>query len=56
MAKNKNQKGQSVTVYLSKKVITEVMKDSDDQDRSVSYIVNKVLEKHYKEENRIETE
>ena len=55
MPKNKNQKGQSVTVYLSKEVVTEVLKDSEEQDRSVSYVVNKVLEKYYQEEDRIQS-
>ena len=56
MAKNKDQKGQSITVYLNKNVVAEVVKDSEAEDRSVSYIVNKVLQQYYVEEERIKSE
>lgn len=55
MAKSKDQKGQSVTVYLNKEVISEVIKDSEIKDRSVSYIVNKILQNYYIEEDRIQS-
>ena len=58
MAKNKadknNQKGQSVTVYINGKVVELINQDAKAGDRSFSYIVNRILEKYYTEEGRIE--
>jgi hypothetical protein len=53
MSENKDKRGQSVTVYLSGQVIDLVKKDAKDDKRSVSYIVNKILEEHYKTEGKL---
>ena len=47
IAMSKNQKGQTVSVYINTAVVQELEKDSKDQDRSLSYIVNKILEQYY---------
>ena len=58
MAKNKadnsNQKGQSVTVYINGKVVELINQEADANDRSFSYIVNRILEKHYQEEGKLQ--
>ena len=56
MAKAKKQKGTSVGIYLSQKAHREVLKDAEDQDRAVSYIVSKIVEEHYKVQGRITDE
>lgn len=53
MAKGKKQTGKSVSVYLDNEVVREVEKDADQQDRSNSYIVNRILRSHYEKEKRI---
>ena len=45
-SKNK-QKGVKKTIYLDKEALEEVSNDADQQDRSVSYIINAILRNHY---------
>lgn len=44
--KNK-QKGVKKTIYLDKEALEKVSEDADEQDRSVSYIINAILKKFY---------
>ncbi|MBK9489527.1 MAG: hypothetical protein IPO07_12615 [Haliscomenobacter sp.] len=53
MAKAKKQKKISVGIYLSQKAYREALKDAEDQDRGVSYIMSKIVENHYKAQGRI---
>ncbi len=53
MSKNEDTKGQSVTVYLSSQIVELVKQEAKQDDRSVSYIVNKILEDHYKKTGRL---
>ena len=41
------QKGVKKTIYLDKEALEQVAIDADEQDRSVSYIINAILKKHY---------
>ncbi len=45
-SKNK-QKGVKKTIYLNKEALERIEEDADSQDRSVSYIINAILKKHY---------
>ena len=56
MAKAKKQKKISVGIYLSQKAYREALKDAEDQDRGVSYIMSKIVENHYKAQGRITDE
>lgn len=46
-AGGKGQKGVSTTIYLDKQVKELIDKDAEAEDRSVSYIINAILKKHY---------
>ena len=52
MPKNKDQKGQSITVYLTNQVIEAIKQEADQEDRSVSYVVNRILEAYYKQQGK----
>jgi predicted DNA binding CopG/RHH family protein len=52
MSKNEEPKAQSVTVYLSGDVIARIKDEAARDDRSVSYIVNKILEEHYQKTDK----
>ncbi len=54
--RNKTRKvlGKSKTVYINEKVLDEIEKDSIEENRSVSFIVNNILQKYYVAEKRIE--
>ena len=51
---NDSKRGQSVTVYLSNQVVDLVKQQANANDRSVSYIVNKILEEHFKATEKLE--
>jgi len=48
--------GKSKTVYINEKVLDEIEKDSTEENRSVSFIVNNILQKYYVAEKRIEVD
>ena len=41
------QKGLKKTIYLDKEALEKVTQDAEDQERSVSYIINAILKKYY---------
>lgn len=45
--KDNKQKGTKKTIYIDKEAYEKVKEDADDQDRSVSYIINAILKKYY---------
>ncbi|MCD3195748.1 ribbon-helix-helix protein, CopG family [Clostridium botulinum C] len=42
-----------VSVTISKKLLEKIKYTAEYEDRSVSYIISKILEKYYNEENTI---
>jgi len=42
------------TYYIEKLSLAEIMKDADDDDRSKSYIVNKIIREYYEDKGRLE--
>lgn len=53
MSKNEDTRGQSVTVYLSSQVVELVKDKAEEDDRSVSYTVNKILEDYFKAQGKM---
>ena len=41
------QKGVKKTIYLDKKALDKIKVEADSRDRSVSYVINDILKKHY---------
>ena len=46
--KNSKQKGTKRTLYIDKEAYEKVKEDAEEQDRSVSYIINAILKKFYR--------
>ena len=46
--KTSKQRGTKRTLYIDKEVYEKAKEDAEEQDRSVSYIVNAILKKYYK--------
>ena len=42
------------TYYIEKLSMSEIMKDAEDDDRSKSYIVNKIIREYYQKKGRLE--
>ncbi len=42
------------TYYIEKLSMAEIMKDAEDDDRSKSYIVNKIIREYYQKKGRLE--
>ena len=51
--KSPKQKGTSMSFYINDDIVQEVRKDAKDQKRSNSFIVNEILEEHYKQQGRL---
>jgi len=41
------------TYYIEKLSLIEIMKDAEDDDRSKSYIVNKIIREYYEAQGRL---
>lgn len=50
-----DQRGKTVSVYLDNELDELVVEDANDQERSKSQIINKIVRAYYKSKGRIKT-
>ena len=50
--KGNKQKGVKKTIYLDKEALEKLNEDAEEQDRSVSYLINAILRKFYNLDNK----